>query len=173
VDLMMNRSPQTSNIHPIVCQDHLWNALSEESRDSGVSVDYLVNEAIRYYLNSHTSRVVNTETSPLGFFKDSGLDQQAKRTLYLWFGNQRYVIQKDFIIGRHSSNLVIVDESISKNHCSVILQNGEFFMKDLDSRNGVVFMGQKIMNMKRIDEGDVFMVCKHQLKFTYLDTQLL
>jgi pSer/pThr/pTyr-binding forkhead associated (FHA) protein len=45
----------------------------------------------------------------------------------------------------------------------VILQNGEFFMKDLDSRNGVVFMGQKIMNMKRIDEGDVFM-CRGETK---------
>jgi pSer/pThr/pTyr-binding forkhead associated (FHA) protein len=83
------------------------------------------------------------------------------------------VIQKDFIIGRNASNLIIADESISKNHCAVVLQNGEFFIKDLDSRNGVVFMGQKIMNMKRIDEGDVFMVCKYQLKFTYLDTQLL
>jgi hypothetical protein len=170
----MNRSPQKSNVHPIVCQDHLWNALSEESRDSGVSVDYLVNEAIRYYLNNHTSRVVNTETSPLGFLKDSGLDQaMAKRTLYLWFGHHRYVIQKEFIIGRNSANLIINDDNISRNHCSVVLQNGEFFIKDLDSRNGVVFLGQKIMNQKRIDEGDVFQVCKYTLKFTYLDSQLL
>ena len=89
--------------------------------------------------------------------------------LYLVFGNQRYVINKDqFIIGRgtKSSDLPIRDGNISRKHAAVIRRNGEYFIKDLGSTNGIDYRGERIEG-KKIEEGDVFSICEYQLKFTY------
>ena len=89
--------------------------------------------------------------------------------LYLIFGNQRYVIDKDqFIIGRgnKSSDLPIRDGNISRKHAVVIRRNGEYYIKDLGSTNGIDFNGERIEG-KKIEEGDTFSICDYQLKFTY------
>ncbi|MGA9653301.1 MAG: FHA domain-containing protein, partial [Polyangia bacterium] len=93
----------------------------------------------------------------------------ASPPLYLVFGNQRYVINKDqFIIGRgtKSSDLPIRDGNISRKHAAVIRRNGEYFIKDLGSTNGIDYRGERIEG-KKIEEGDVFSICEYQLKFTY------
>jgi FHA domain len=89
--------------------------------------------------------------------------------LYLLFGNQRYVIDKDqFIIGRgtKSSDLPIRDGNISRKHAAVIRRNGEYYIKDLGSTNGIDFKGERIEG-KKIEEGDIFSICEYQLKFTF------
>jgi hypothetical protein len=89
--------------------------------------------------------------------------------LYLIFGNQRYVIDKEqFIIGRgnKSSDLPIRDGNISRKHAVVIRRNGEYYIKDLGSTNGIDFNGERIEG-KKIEEGDTFSICDYQLKFTY------
>jgi len=63
--------------------------------------------------------------------------------LYLIFGNQRYVIDKEqFIIGRgnKSSDLPIRDGNISRKHAVVIRRNGEYYIKDLGSTNASTSM---------------------------------
>jgi hypothetical protein len=170
----MNRNPKTSLIKSIVCQEHLWNALNEESRDSGHSVDYLVNEAIRCYLSSYTSRIISTETLPIGFSRtELGLDQepsQPRTTLFLWFNHRREIIQKDvYYIGREAANLVINDNNVSRRHCKIIYTNGEYHIEDVDSKNGLDFDGRKVRN-KRIEEGDCFKICHHEIRFTYQDS---
>jgi hypothetical protein len=90
--------------------------------------------------------------------------------LYLIFGNQRYVIDKDqFIIGRgtKSSDLPIRDGNISRKHAVVIRRNGEYYIKDLGSTNGIDYNGERIEG-KRIEEGDTFSICEYQLKFTFV-----
>ena len=89
--------------------------------------------------------------------------------LYLVFGNQRYVIDKDqFIIGRgtKSSDLPIRDGNISRKHAVVIRRNGEYYIKDLGSTNGIDHNGERIEG-KKIEEGDIFSICDYLLKFTY------
>jgi hypothetical protein len=89
--------------------------------------------------------------------------------LYLIFGNQRYAIDKEqFIIGRgaKSSDLPIRDGNISRKHAAVIRRNGEYYIKDLGSTNGIDFKGERIEG-KKIEEGDVFSICEYQLKFTF------
>ena len=89
--------------------------------------------------------------------------------LYLIFGNQRYVIDKDqFIIGRgtKSSDLPIRDGNISRKHAAVIRRNGEYYIKDLGSTNGIDYKGERIEG-KKIEEGDLFSICEYQLKFTF------
>ena len=51
-------------------------------------------------------------------------------------------------------------------NCKIIRRNGTYYIKDLGSTNGLSFRGTRIDN-KRIDEGDLFLICDHELRFTY------
>ncbi len=89
--------------------------------------------------------------------------------LYLVYNGQRIPIDKDqFIIGRGSktSDLPIKDGNISRKHAAVIRRNGVFYIKDLGSTNGIDYKGMRIDN-KRIEEGDVFHLCDHEIRFTF------
>jgi hypothetical protein len=94
---------------------------------------------------------------------------QAKPPLYILFNGQKFAVDKDeFVIGRGSktSDFTIKDGNISRRHALVVFQNGNYYMKDLGSTNGVDFAGQRV-GTKLIDEGDVFRICDYELRFTY------
>jgi pSer/pThr/pTyr-binding forkhead associated (FHA) protein len=85
------------------------------------------------------------------------------------YQGQRYPITKEeFVIGRgqKTSDLVIRDSNVSRRHAVVLLHNGQYWMVDQQSTNGVEFMGAKI-DRKRIEEGDVFKICDYEILFTY------
>lgn len=89
--------------------------------------------------------------------------------LSLIFNGQRYPITKDkFIIGRASqiTDLTIRDGNVSRQHCAVIQRSGQFFIKDLESTNGIEYQGVRI-DSKKIDEGDVFNICEYSMRFTF------
>jgi pSer/pThr/pTyr-binding forkhead associated (FHA) protein len=87
----------------------------------------------------------------------------------LIFESQRIAIDKDsFVIGRRqsSSDLTIRDGNISRRHAAVIRRNEAWYIMDLGSTNGVQFQGRRIAN-RRIDEGDLFVICDYEFRFTY------
>lgn len=89
--------------------------------------------------------------------------------LYLIFGNQKYIIDKEqFIIGRgaKTSDLPIRDGNISRKHAAVVRRAGAYYIKDLGSTNGIDYNGERI-EARRIEEGDVYSICDYQLKFTF------
>lgn len=89
--------------------------------------------------------------------------------LYIIFANQKYTVDKDkFIIGRSSqmADLVIRDGNISRKHCAIIFKNGAYYIKDLDSTNGIEYKGNRI-DTKKIEEGDKYNICEFQFTFTY------
>lgn len=93
----------------------------------------------------------------------------ARAPLFLLFNGQRYRIDKEkFIIGRGSqqTDLTIRDGNISRKHCAVIFRGGQYFIKDLDSTNGIEYNGKRIEH-KRVEEGDTFYLCDYELRFTY------
>jgi hypothetical protein len=93
----------------------------------------------------------------------------AQAQLTLVFNNQRYSINKDkFIIGRGSTmtDLTIRDGNISRKHAAIIFRNGLYYIKDLDSTNGIDYRGSRI-DSKKVEEGDVFNICDYELRFTY------
>jgi hypothetical protein len=72
-------------------------------------------------------------------------------------------------IGRDPGQaLVIIQEPIiSKLHCQVFARNGEVFVKDLNSTNGVYVNEEKIAE-RQIQEGDVvFLGKKGTVRFVY------
>jgi len=89
--------------------------------------------------------------------------------LVIWYNNQQHVVNKDrFIIGRgkQSSDLTIKDPNVSRQHAMVEFLNGQYYMVDMGSTNGIEYNGQRIAR-KAVAEGDVFRICDHELRFTY------
>ncbi len=96
-------------------------------------------------------------------------EAEARPPLFLLFNGQRYRIDKEkFIIGRGSqmTDLTIRDGNISRKHCAVIFRSGSYFIKDLDSTNGIEFNGKRIEH-KRIEESDTFYLCDYEIRFTF------
>jgi pSer/pThr/pTyr-binding forkhead associated (FHA) protein len=97
----------------------------------------------------------------------AGLSTSAQ--LSILYQGERYEVNKDrFVIGRgkQSSDLMLKDPNVSRQHAMVEHQNGVYFIVDLGSTNGIEFNGQRILR-KQIAEGDVFRICDHDLRFTY------
>jgi hypothetical protein len=85
------------------------------------------------------------------------------------FNGQKYPVNKEeFVIGRGSktADLPIKDGNISRRHAAIVLQNGNFYMKDLGSTNGIEFNGERV-DSRKIEEGDVYQLCDYELRFTY------
>lgn len=219
----MDQSKKT--MRHFYCRDVLWETFEQMANDFDCSIDYLINEAMRYYATSKNyaprqagasaqaarpkppARQAPAAASagaggeagasparraapppPPGARRGpqrhggfgSGISRPIRPTpqpsarastpvLYLIFKNQRIPIDKDqFIVGRGSrtSDLPIKDGNISRKHAAVIRRNGVYYIKDLGSTNGIDYKGMRIDN-KRIEEGDVFHLCDHELRFTF------
>lgn len=167
--------PRSKTMRHFYCRDDVWESCEAMASDFECSVDYIINEAMRYYARSkHYAEPVapkkhceGTPTPP----RHKRRDYQAAPigTLFLEFQNQRFAITKDsFTIGRGSTgtDLPIKDNNISRKHAMVIKRHGTYYIKDLGSTNGIGYQGTRIDN-KRIDEGDIFYICDHELRFTY------
>jgi hypothetical protein len=78
------------------------------------------------------------------------------------------ITQNEFVIGRNRRDvhLAIKDDLVSRRHAAVIHIHGKYYLKDLGSIHGIYYKGMQIDN-KRIDEGDVFRIGDHELRFTY------
>jgi hypothetical protein len=90
-------------------------------------------------------------------------------SLHIYYMGERYPVNKDrFIIGRgkQSSDLTIKDPNVSRQHAMVEYLNGQYYMVDMGSTNGIEHHGQRIQR-KAITEGDTFKVCDHELRFSY------
>jgi len=77
-------------------------------------------------------------------------------------------IEKDtFIIGRsRTCDLVIPSSKVSRQHSGVVRENGEYYIEDLGSANGVWKDGVKIQKEK-VRDGDEFMISEEVLKFIF------
>lgn len=93
----------------------------------------------------------------------------AMPTLYVVIDGQKVKVTKpEFVVGRSSktADLAVPDGNISRRHAVIVYQNGVFYFRDLGSTNGIEFQGRRVES-KAIEEGDVFSLCDHQVKFTF------
>jgi pSer/pThr/pTyr-binding forkhead associated (FHA) protein len=85
------------------------------------------------------------------------------------YAGERLPVNKDrFVIGRgkQSSDLTIKDPNVSRQHAMIEFLNGQYYMVDMGSTNGVEHNGQRI-SRRPISEGDIFRICDHEVRFTY------
>jgi pSer/pThr/pTyr-binding forkhead associated (FHA) protein len=70
-------------------------------------------------------------------------------------GRREMRISGPITIGRSSSASIPVDDkTLSREHTQVYGQNGRYFVKDLDSKNGTYLNGQLIRQAEMLKNGD-------------------
>ena len=168
-------SPHDLSLQNIYIQNRLLVIFKEIAREQGQSIDYLINESMRTYARQHNVSVLLNEHVTTGDFGDISSSKEIVnaeiRPLFLWFNGQRHIIDiPRFIIGRGGQNkrcdLVIPDHNISRQHCVVTFLNGEHYIQDLNSTNGIEFNREKVAK-KVIREGQSYYLCDYPVSFTY------
>ena len=66
--------------------------------------------------------------------------------------------EKPITIGRSpDADIILLDERVSRIHCGIRLWDGDFFLKDLKSRNGTFVNGQAV-EVTKLEVGDTIRV---------------
>lgn len=108
--------------------------------------------------------------------KGMGLSTYAKDT-YLKLINQKdtlpfkikevYSLEEDITIGRSKNNTITIkDPYISKNHLSIVKDEGDYYLEDLGSANGTYINGDRVMDVVRLKNGDTIRL--GQLDFIFV-----
>ena len=82
------------------------------------------------------------------------------------------LLKKTLLIGRREScDIVLRFSNVSAHHCELKLTAGYWYVKDLQSRNGVKVNGHRAVE-QRLDPGDQLAVAKHVYDIQYSPVDL-
>jgi pSer/pThr/pTyr-binding forkhead associated (FHA) protein len=82
------------------------------------------------------------------------------------------LLKKSLLIGRREScDIVLRFSNVSAHHCQMTVTGGYWYVRDLQSRNGVKVNGVRVIE-ERIDPGDIFSVAKHKYELRYSPVDL-
>lgn len=82
------------------------------------------------------------------------------------------LLKKKLLVGRREScDVRLRFSNVSAHHCQLTLENGYWFVKDLNSRNGTKVNGARVTR-KRLDPEDILSVAKHRYKISYSPVDL-
>ena len=71
-----------------------------------------------------------------------------------------------FRIGRlPDSDLLIPDQSVSREHCVVFKDGDDYFIRDLESTNGTFVNGSQIVGGVKLEEGDIIDIGEYCCEF--------
>lgn len=80
--------------------------------------------------------------------------------------------KKQLLIGRREScDIILRFANVSAHHCELLVKNGYWYIRDLQSRNGVKVNGLKVQE-KRIASGDTVSISKHKYELIYSPADL-
>ncbi len=72
-------------------------------------------------------------------------------------GSRKWLLdpRQELVIGRDPACDIVLDNRlVSRHHARIYWQNGDFFIRDLDSKNGTHVNGHAIRHDKRLQNGD-------------------
>lgn len=82
------------------------------------------------------------------------------------------LIKKKLLMGRREScDIVLRFANVSAHHCQLFINNGYWYIRDMQSRNGVKVNGLRVQE-KRLDPGDTLAVAKHRYEVQYSPADL-
>lgn len=65
------------------------------------------------------------------------------------------ITSEPLLIGRsREADIPLLDDKVSRTHCGIRLSEGRFYIKDLNSRNGVFLNGRRIEDTAEVKAGD-------------------
>mgnify|MGYP002621574013 FL=1 len=82
------------------------------------------------------------------------------------------LLKKQLLIGRREScDIVLRFANVSAHHCRLVLNGGYWYVRDMQSRNGVKVNGIRVQE-KRVDPGDKLSIAKHDYELIYSPADL-
>ncbi len=82
------------------------------------------------------------------------------------------LIKEQLLVGRREScDIVLRFENVSSRHCQLECHGGYWFVRDLNSKNGIRVNGVRVTE-KRLDPGDELRVAKHKYRVSYSPMEL-
>jgi predicted component of type VI protein secretion system len=82
------------------------------------------------------------------------------------------LLKKSLLVGRREScDIVLRFSNVSAHHCQLTVAAGYWYVRDLQSRNGVKINGVRVTD-KRLDPGDILSVAKHKYEVHYAPADL-
>lgn len=82
------------------------------------------------------------------------------------------LLKKNLLVGRREScDIVLRFANVSAHHCQLTVNGGYWYVRDMNSRNGVKVNGVEVTE-KRVDPGDVLSVAKHRYEVKYSPVEL-
>jgi pSer/pThr/pTyr-binding forkhead associated (FHA) protein len=77
------------------------------------------------------------------------------------------LLKKSLLVGRRETcDIVLRFGNVSGNHCQLTVENGYWYVQDLNSQNGTKVNGSRITR-KRLDPGATLSVAKHKYELRY------
>ncbi len=77
------------------------------------------------------------------------------------------LLKKELLVGRREScDIVLRFSNVSAHHCELKAISGYWYVRDLNSRNGVKVNGVRVQE-KRVDPGDILSIAKHKYEMVY------
>ena len=170
--------------------DHLWDCLTRIAEDCGTDRHAVVNQAVyefarRFNFLTPMAKEVPPPDHQVGPGRSNGAMggevarrpvvpkpkpvEKPRKTLYVVnsAGDMHKIDKDTFIIGRsRTCDLVIPSSKVSRQHSGICRENGEHYIEDLGSANGVWKDGVKIQKEK-VKDGDEFMISEEVLKFIF------
>jgi Nif-specific regulatory protein len=90
-----------------------------------------------------------------------------------WHDMVRLAPNQVTTIGRAPANKVVLrDDICSRNHCEIFKANNQWFLRDLDSRNGTTIGGEEVEGDWPLEPGQIIEIGGTQLAFTDDPTEL-
>ena len=85
-----------------------------------------------------------------------------------WADVVRLIPGESVTIGRAPTNAIVLkDERCSRNHAEIFFAQGEWKLRDLDSRNGTLVSGEQISRDHTLEAGDILQIGNSQLAFVH------
>jgi len=86
-------------------------------------------------------------------------------------GDNIPLLRPSLTVGRREScDIVLRFSNVSGQHCQLSLENGYWFIQDMNSQNGTKVNGSRIVR-KRLDPGDLLSMAKHKYTIKYSPTE--
>ncbi len=87
-------------------------------------------------------------------------------------GDSIPLLKRVLLVGRREScNIVLRFSNVSAHHCQLAINGGYWYVRDMNSRNGVKVNGVRVTE-KRIDPGDILSIAKHKYELKYSPAEL-
>jgi serine phosphatase RsbU (regulator of sigma subunit) len=84
---------------------------------------------------------------------------------------QRFHLSKERVtVGRaRGCDVFLPDQWLSRQHAEIRRRNGEYYVADLESKNGTLLNGERVADERRLRHGDVIALGEHHLTFSAVD----